>query len=51
VGIKTLEIDLCKKGYGDEFLDTIRQLGAGKKRLERFEKAIKNGIKHIIDKL
>lgn len=41
VGTKTLEIDLCEEGYIEEFLTTIRELGAGSTRNRRFEEAIK----------
>jgi putative ATP-dependent endonuclease of OLD family len=41
VGFSTLEIDLCNIGYEDEFLNTLRELGAGKTRLNKFEEALK----------
>lgn len=42
VGTKTMEIDLCEENYDVEFTNTIVELGSGKKRKQRFSKAMKN---------
>jgi len=42
VGTNTLEIDLCNEGYGDEFLATLEELGAGGKRLAKFKETLGN---------
>lgn len=40
VGNDTLEIDLVHSGCKDEMLTTIRELGAGRIQLDRFQKAL-----------
>ncbi|MCK4814516.1 ATP-dependent endonuclease, partial [bacterium] len=43
VGMNTLEIDLVKVGYQTEMIETIRELGAGQGRIEKFSTAITGG--------
>jgi putative ATP-dependent endonuclease of OLD family len=43
VGVRTLEADLFDKGYGKQFGDTLRELGAPTKMLERIEAFVNKG--------
>jgi len=43
VGINTLEIDLVKAGYQTEMIEAIKELGAGRRRIEKFSDAITGG--------
>lgn len=44
VGEWTLEIDLIRETYQEEFLETLKELGSGETQQSRFEKALKGCV-------